>query len=87
MESCANSAARTFVKRVIVVQNTNAIFLSTVCIFEDMSLKFRKPHIKIITFVFGWISIQIKHISLEHFLYRQANVSFWQDSNNDYYCF
>ena len=30
MESCANSAARTFVKRVIVVKNTNAIFLSSV---------------------------------------------------------
>ena len=52
MESCADSATRTFVKHVIAFKNTNAVFLSTVCIFEDMSLKFRKPHIKIITFVF-----------------------------------
>ena len=52
MKSCADSATRTFVKQVIVVKNTNAIFLSTVCLFEDMPLKFRKPHMKIITFVF-----------------------------------
>lgn len=55
-----DSAARIFVKQAIVIKNTNATFISINYIFEDMSLKFRKPHIKAMTFFFYWMSIQTK---------------------------
>lgn len=48
-----DSATRMSVKQSIVTKDTNTIFITIFDSFEEMSLKFRKPHIEAMIFLIG----------------------------------